>query len=473
MSKKLSVILIILVILLSVSALAACDETKEFTVTFNGNGGTLISGEEVQTVKEGGSITPPVYEKEGYTLSWDVSFDNITADLTVTANWTVNQYTITFNSTGGGAVAPITRDYGTAVAAPETPIRPGHAFGGWYIDDGTFENLYIFTVMPVGNIELFAKWIPVTEGLSFALINNGAAYAVTGYSGTETAVIIPEIYNNLPVKAIGEYAFEGKDITSIVILQGVISIDEGAFYECAALTAISLPASVISIGEGAFAACTALTSFNIEENSLLASIGNTAFGGCYSLTSITLPDGLGSIGSGAFNGCDALTSVTIPLSVTEIGSNAFYYCDDLTVYSENASKPGGWAENWSGTATAVWRSDGIERNYSFVTEYGSLSPITAYNIQESDVALGQTYYILTGWYDNAQFSGGPVAFPYFSKDGKTTLYAKWEPIQYDITYYLDGGVNNPSNPDAYTIESSEITISDPTKGENIFCRLVS
>lgn len=63
------IIFLIVLFLIGTGCFAACG-AKEFTVTFNGNGGTLISGEERQIIKEGGSVTPPVYEREGYTLSW-------------------------------------------------------------------------------------------------------------------------------------------------------------------------------------------------------------------------------------------------------------------------------------------------------------------------------------------------------------------------------------------------------------------
>ena len=60
-------------------------------VTFDGNGGTLISGEEVQKVPEGESATAPTYEREGYTLDgFDVEYDNPTDDITVTAVWSEN-----------------------------------------------------------------------------------------------------------------------------------------------------------------------------------------------------------------------------------------------------------------------------------------------------------------------------------------------------------------------------------------------
>ena len=54
-----------------------------------------------------------------------------TGHLAYTATWQVNKYTITFDSNGGSAVDPITLDYGSTVTAPDEPTKSGYNFGGW------------------------------------------------------------------------------------------------------------------------------------------------------------------------------------------------------------------------------------------------------------------------------------------------------------------------------------------------------
>jgi hypothetical protein len=71
-------------------------------------------------------------------------------DTTFTAQWSINQYTITFDSKGGSEIAPITQDFGTAVESPADPTREGYTFAGW---DGT-----IPATMPAKNSILNAKW---------------------------------------------------------------------------------------------------------------------------------------------------------------------------------------------------------------------------------------------------------------------------------------------------------------------------
>ena len=71
-------------------------------------------------------------------------------NMTVTAQWEINQYKITFDTNGGSEIAPITQDYGTAITAPADPTREGYTFIGW--------DMEIPATMPAENITLKAKW---------------------------------------------------------------------------------------------------------------------------------------------------------------------------------------------------------------------------------------------------------------------------------------------------------------------------
>lgn len=105
---------------------------------------------------------------------------------------------------------------------------------------------------------------------------------------------------------IGDEAFwEHLELISIIIPDGVTTIDEYAFHGCENLKSVTIPNSVTTIGKHAFEDCS-------------------------DLTTITIPDGVTTIGEGAFIGCTGLISVTISNSVTSIGEWAFAYCFDLT-----------------------------------------------------------------------------------------------------------------------------------------------
>ena len=95
--------------------------------------------------------------KEGYTFigwyngesEWDFETP-VTADLTLTAKWQLNRYTITFDTAGGSEVPSITQDYGTAIIAPANPTKTGYTFAGW---DKT-----IPSTMPAGDMTITARW---------------------------------------------------------------------------------------------------------------------------------------------------------------------------------------------------------------------------------------------------------------------------------------------------------------------------
>jgi|AGTN01.1.fsa_nt_gi Listeria/Bacterioides repeat/Listeria/Bacterioides repeat len=136
MKGKKTILAVLLLIALTAALLAACNGETEFTVTFDGNGGTLISGQEVQAVKKGEGVTAPVYEKEGYTLSWNISFDEISSDITATALWTPAKYTYIFNDWDGTEIKRDTIDYGNGIVPPMNPTKAptaqyAYTFAGW------------------------------------------------------------------------------------------------------------------------------------------------------------------------------------------------------------------------------------------------------------------------------------------------------------------------------------------------------
>ena len=114
------------------------------------------SGEYAKQIVQAGetAITAPADPtREGYTfISWDKAIPATmpAENMTLTAQWRINQYTITFDTDGGSAIAPITQDYGTAITAPAAPTKTGYTFAGW---DRTIPN-----TMPAEDLTLTAHW---------------------------------------------------------------------------------------------------------------------------------------------------------------------------------------------------------------------------------------------------------------------------------------------------------------------------
>ena len=127
------------------------------------------------------------------------------------------------------------------------------------------------------------------------------------------------------VTSINAYAFyQFYLLDSIQIPNSVDRISSYAFRYCTSLSSITIPDSVTSIKTGAFFNCTSLASVKLPGS--LKIIEANTFSNCTALESIELPDGLTEIYDMAFRNCSKLSSVTIPASVTKIGHSAFSGC---------------------------------------------------------------------------------------------------------------------------------------------------
>ena len=149
-------------------------EINQYTITFDTNGGSEIAP---ITQDYGTEITVPDNPtRKGYTFKgWDKEIPETmpTENMTVKAQWEINQYAITFDTNGGSEIAPITQDYGTAITAPADPTREGYTFIGW--------DKAIPTTMPAENITVTAQWkdsekptgeIKINENSWKAFLNN-------------------------------------------------------------------------------------------------------------------------------------------------------------------------------------------------------------------------------------------------------------------------------------------------------------
>ena len=126
-------------------------EINQYTITFDTNGGSEIAP---ITQDYGTEITAPADPtRKGYTFKgWDKEIPETmpAENITVKAQWKINQYTITFDTNGGSEIAPITQDYGTKITAPDNPTRKGYTFKGW--------DKEIPETMPAENLTITARW---------------------------------------------------------------------------------------------------------------------------------------------------------------------------------------------------------------------------------------------------------------------------------------------------------------------------
>jgi uncharacterized repeat protein (TIGR02543 family) len=154
--------------------------TPTYTVTFVDWDGQEI---KTQTVVHGsGATAPAAPERVGYTFTgWDAAFDSVTKDLTVTAVYTVNQYTITFNSSGGSDVASITLDYGATITAPVAPTKESYTFAGWVPE--------LPATMPANNLAVTAQWTAETYTVTFDSKGGSEVAPITGIAKDATVTL--------------------------------------------------------------------------------------------------------------------------------------------------------------------------------------------------------------------------------------------------------------------------------------------
>ena len=186
-------------------------EINQYTIAFVTNGGSEIAP---ITQDYGTEITAPDNPtREGYTfIGWDRDIPEImpAENITVTAQWEINRYTITFDTAGGSDIAPITQDYGTNITAPADPTREGYTFIGW--------DKAIPTTMPAENITVTAQWkdsekptgeIKINENSWKAFLNN----ITFGLFFKDTQTVTINAADNSGETVTVEYLLSDKELT--------------------------------------------------------------------------------------------------------------------------------------------------------------------------------------------------------------------------------------------------------------------
>ena len=152
-------------------------QVNQYTITFKPENG----GQDIVIKQDyGTAITPPAAPtRTGYTFAgWDKTIPTTmpAGDMAITAQWQLNQYTITFDTAGGSEVPSITQDYGTAITAPANPTKTGYTFAGW--------NREIPTAMPAGDMTITAQWQLNRYTITFDTAGGSEVPSITQDYGT-------------------------------------------------------------------------------------------------------------------------------------------------------------------------------------------------------------------------------------------------------------------------------------------------
>ena len=487
--------------------------TEVYTVTFDSYGGTPVP--PAQEVEYGLTATKPADPTlKGYTFAfWYLGEDEqnataydfntpVTENITLTAKWNINKYTVAFNTDGGTPVPPAQEvEYGLTATEPAAPEKTGYTFDGWYLGDEKYD----FSAAVEQNITLTAKW-HITPHNIYAYARLNSYFAPLTTSEFDTPVTLNEAtlsrlglgsYNSLGYISIGSFDFDAMPLTSDLYF------DDDAELSAVAeklATDIALETGVSDkIAEKI--AWTALYKTVNEED---MEPGYPAEAGYQLSGNLNLATVMFKAGGENVTGMPAVNYTYD--DILEI--HDFYFAGDTFTMPADPTREGYSFEGWSvkvipdendadhldadGTDdaadetllkagdtytitaggvifTAQWEKKTFTVKYYLPDETGAWVEKKMDTVDSVDYATYSLWtpnaedgYEFSGWYQKPADIGvkAKVEKLYMAKEWK--LYGKFTPIEYTIQYVYNDGKATSTNPTTYTVESDTITLADAT-----------
>ena len=484
----------ILMALALVFAVTSCktepeDNPTYYTVTYSTEHATAP---EKLTVTDGTALTagqlPPLTES-GYTFGgW---YDGqtkaeagykVTKNVTLTAKWTVNTYTVTLNS--NGSTNTITATYGKPLPdLAAIPTLEGSTFGGYYTEPYAKGKKFI---------DKDGKGITAWNLTEDTTLYAAWGYSITYKSTKDVQNTNPEIYTGGETVTLANLEKEGYTFngwfdaeTGGNKVESIAQGSTGAKTLYAQWTLITYTITYEGL-DGATNPNTA-TTYTIETDDITltdASKTGYTFGGWKNANG----DAVTKITKGS-TGDITLTAqwMTISYNITYEGLNGAtnsnpvtYTIETATITLQSPARTGytfnGWYDAETGgnkiesiaqgstgakTLYAQWMLITYTITYEGLNGAANPNTATSYTVESETITLQnptRTGYIFTGWFD-AETGGNKIESIAQGSTGAKTLYAQWTAISYEITYVLPNGVTNP-NVTSYTVEIETITLQD-------------
>ena len=486
---------------------------NKYTVTFNSYGGTPVP--PVQEVEYGLTATKPADPTlKGYTFAfWYLGEDEqnataydfdtpVTENITLTAKWNINKYTVAFNTDGGTPVPPAQEvEYGLTATEPAAPEKTGYTFDGWYLGDEKYD----FSAAVEQNITLTAKWHVTPHNIyAYARLNSYFAPLTTDAFDTPVTLNAATLsrlglgsYNSLGYISIGSFDFDAMPLTNEMYF------DEDA--ELAAAVAelaqsIALETGVSEDTAKKIAWTVLYKTVNKED----MAPGYPADDGYQLSGNLNLATVMFKAGGENVTGMPAVNYTYD--NILEI--HDFYFAGDTFTMPADPTREGYIFEGWSVKVipaendadhldadgaddaadetllkagdtytitaggvifTAQWEKKTFTVKYYLPDETGAWVEKKMDTVDSVDYATYSLWtpnaedgYEFSGWYQKPADIGvkAKVEKLYMAKEWK--LYGKFTPIEYTIQYVYNDGKATSTNPTTYTVESDTITLADAT-----------
>ena len=458
-------------------------EVITYTATFVNSDGTV--GTVDFDIEDTALSEPAVPQRTGYTGEWE-AYEIKAEDLTINAVYTPITYSITYENTKGAANGnPATYNIETATITLADITSPGYTFEGWFVGEEKVESIELGSY---GDVTLTAKWAVITYNITYIYddtmgdLAEGAQLKST-YTIEEQFDFTPLVCHTTGYNFAGWFTQKdlgtGEQVTGVSLgSTGDITVyaqwglevysifyrgTEGA--ENSNPITYTIESETFTIAPLSRAGYTFLGWFEADGETpaqttvSTGSYGDLEFYAKWQVVGYTITY---NMYDGEWEGEASPAAYTIEESVTftDLVREGYFFAGWYSL-AEGGELTTGIALGSTGNVTVYARwinfdpKGGSEINYEM--EYSS-SGLTKPEDPSKD------YYDFGGWFTDESFED---EFDFSLPERSLTLYAKWIPTEYAITYVLDGGTNNAANPATYNVEES-VTFAAPSKVGHTF-----
>ena len=238
-------------------------------------------------------------------------------------------HTITFNTNGGSLISAMEVKHGKMASAPKDPTLENYIFCRWQTTGGRAFFFEHYAVKE--DLDLEAVWIKATDLFSLAPMPDSDGVMITKIKRQEefNSLVVPSVINGKTVEGIGAEAFSGivESHAKKIVFPNTVRYVEMSAFESISLVELVFNGPVSYLEESSFEYCATLTSLKLGTG--LTEIPFRAFSNCSSLKATDIPEGITSIKENAFGGCSSLRTVVLPSSLTTVENGAFDDCTSI------------------------------------------------------------------------------------------------------------------------------------------------